>query len=76
VFVGYNRRTNDPRLQYILEGTSDFVTWSSAQARFQEVLSSATGDEFEAVINVMTESEDAAPAMKFFRVRAVFGAQQ
>ncbi|MCI0535301.1 MAG: putative Ig domain-containing protein, partial [Verrucomicrobiales bacterium] len=76
LFLKYNRRVNDPRVQYLIEGTTDLVTWKSAQSRFEEVLSSAVDDEFETVINVFAGDEKGASPMQFFRIRAAFGHQQ
>jgi hypothetical protein len=71
LLLTYKRRVNDPRVQYLIEGTDDLTNWRSAHTRFEEVLSSAVDEDFETVVNVDGRRRHGAPAMQFFESGSV-----
>jgi hypothetical protein len=73
LFVGFVRRSNDPRLTYRLERSTDFKVWTSAASTLQEVRATAVNAEFEAAIYFYADDNDAEQPVQFFRVQAVFG---
>jgi hypothetical protein len=71
--MAFDRRTNDPRITYLLEQSADLQTWTSAADTLQEVMASAIGPNFEEALFFHAAPSGQETPGRFFRVRALFG---
>lgn len=69
--VIFNRRTDDPRLQYVLEASANAADWQAADA-FQPQASESQLADGLARVNLQLQLPDSPEPLHFFRVRVRF----